>query len=548
MKGLNGFMKKASIAAASLALYFNAGGCPPPSPTIPLEPQQPSQPVNPQPNNPPQTPQTRPRSYSELLEVLLNKPDSDYISDLASYTKQLYDNNPQNANQIITNELASKITSSTRMNNLVVASNRMAGLEIVFSDSGYELKLPSQNVNTPIVYYVNGITTTIPEFISQVNALRKVTSEISTPTAVTGFYNRSFSEARINDIPICPLARLSPFVSPIKTLCAGQGFLADLSEASVQTLNVWGLWQFEPGQVDKLYNSVQTAFSQNKKIIFLGHSQGNLFIQQVINRLGNRNKDDYRVVSVGTPILVSHPSGANAVSLVQIDGDILTQVIPGVPTSNTLRSIVNGTPSQDHSFEYSYLLPNSDSRMRILDDIEGFARQLTNSYPSNRWADVVVYVSDPRLNESAQSGIGQPDSRAALINQDGLETRWIEYAFTDIGAINGPGVDLRIHFEPSNGTAFVRIIQDVLIERDGRRYVSVFGGGELRFNEFTLNPNNSSKMEVDLDLSPRFIAQINNILTGVEVGATSGIVKLDSIEILNSRSVHYLRNNYPMWP
>ncbi|MEK6826491.1 MAG: hypothetical protein AABX90_02590, partial [Nanoarchaeota archaeon] len=154
-------------------------------------------------------------NFTSSLENLLENPSDarHRIDDLFSAIGERYAKyGADRAMSLVEQDLASNIKTAGRMDKLEDASRELDGNVIVFDlPDTFLNKLVPQAINKPIVFYVNGITTTIPDYINQLYALRGALKELDIDLGVTGFYNESFSEVKINGVKVCPLIRLAPF-------------------------------------------------------------------------------------------------------------------------------------------------------------------------------------------------------------------------------------------------------------------------------------------------------------------------------------------------
>ncbi|MFH0983563.1 MAG: lectin-like protein [Planctomycetota bacterium] len=328
--------------------------------------------INPNVNQTDNNPSGPPENVKDALLQALDKQDEESLAIFEGLVSDLYHNlSPASACLRVQDEIAAAIQTTDDLRKLVELSE-MAGRTVNQN--------PMAKVNTQLrssssvwVIFVNGIDNPYPYFLNASGNFEKALNQEVGDIEYFGFYNWSASD-------LCPLVRETYKSGAYANLCEAAAYVFDLAEARAQ------MWGSRPPtsqvQVDNLIYIAEAIMGGGDRIIFVGHSQGSLFIRDALQALGSY-EGMYRVVLVATPIEIE---GAE---VVQMEGDIIL-LVPGRPDANVPNPVGFWCPvawltdagcdgAARHNFMDSYLKPESQAAEGIMEAIRGFADELRSA-------------------------------------------------------------------------------------------------------------------------------------------------------------------------
>ena len=336
-----------------------------------------------------QTPEEAVESLDRALEDALSEPEQPdtWLDAFVESIGSVYETHSgASATAAATAAMAEHLQTTDDLEQLARASASVAGQYIPLTHQTSEQRR-QQGVNGGRirVIYVNGTNTSFAEAIDQVSALEAALDEVLANVDEVGvFYNLSATETEIDGATFCDVLRLVPFIEDLADLCGAGGNIADIWESSLQVIQEWLTILPTADQVPDLVWVAQTYMDRGDGLIFVTHSQGNLFVSQAIQDLDGY-EDSYRVVSVATPIRIEGSA------LVQMAGDIVVVAVPTAPAPNFDHAPLDdlfcstnpdvGCAGAYHSFEKSYLLADSEARRRIQEAVEQAAQSLRSEVP-----------------------------------------------------------------------------------------------------------------------------------------------------------------------
>lgn len=199
-----------------------------------------------------------------------------------------------------------------------VLSLRFAGLTSGLAQSLPSL-CPTEVEPGTVLYYVNGILTPADRAcVTLINLRAKLIQEFGVEAASIEyrlFHNPSGMEdpslfcravgvyAALGSLalPGNVWSRLLGIARRYETVAQTCGGLEDVVEAIAQIQERLGRSTFSPTKVDRLRSAVIQDVRSGKRVILVGHSQGNLFIQQALSGLGGDVLKSVGVVAIAPP-------------------------------------------------------------------------------------------------------------------------------------------------------------------------------------------------------------------------------------------------------
>ncbi len=392
-----------AVVSAGLVATFALIGCAPPPPETGSDDQNEN-------GGPP--PPTQSTPLEELRErilsaqrLLLSEPEKerDNVDALTDAILEVHERLPTDeAVALVQRQLASAIESPEDMERLADAAMHLTewSLELPGADDeldGNPRSAAKHTTELPVVLFVNGVNTSPGDFTNGVAALRSaLTGTPAGASPIGGVYDWGSADG------FCLFLRVlwflpEPLRSVVEAFCRLFGLVYDLAEATIQTLETWGLWFPPPPHVNRLVDVVQQNIDDRRDVILVAHSQGNLSVQQALDRvlaLKASNRCHVRVVSVASPINVVP---TDIIRLVQINPDVIT-LVPGAPSGNMPPSLPDSyNPTAHHSFESSYLKEGSTTRTAIVQAVVEWASDLTEDTTSGQ--------SDPIPDCAVRAGV-----------------------------------------------------------------------------------------------------------------------------------------------
>ena len=313
------------------------------------------------------------------------------------------------------------------------------------------------------LYFVPGVNTDIFTTFMQATYLREYIKQ-ENPTAlkeiaVRIWFNKSSlptsTDGEICQLFVGPAASATPIrdnSTSIDLLPTSMQNLAEaydnifqncidaygISASSVQSLSDWrtsaAAYTPDAAEVSELKNQIALDIQSGRKVILIGHSQGNKLIESVVNSLGTDGDgdldDSLGVLAVAPPFTFTGSGGYGDFTAYTMGGDLTTDVT-GAPASNLtndLSSDTNITPEThrlaQNDLVLSYLGDNTNGSM-IVNEIITQSEDLMNGREfvgqgffqvSLSWdidGDIDLHVFEPNgahvLWSSKQGIVGQLD-------------------------------------------------------------------------------------------------------------------------------------------
>lgn len=308
------------------------------------------------------------------------------------------------------------VTTSAAMQSLVEKSAALNGREVDAGlTGGAQSKLAApmpQAVNgardpEPVVLFINGINNTHAEFVSSLEALRKLLTPLATVVRVEGYYNVSGRDREYyrfgtfaRPIDHARAVALAQAPEPGDNGALGVGF--DLAEAGMQGLEDWVRILPSDADATEFADLIRRRIDNGHTVIIVAHSQGNYMARQALTYLveaeGEERPpvDSIGVISVGSPTSSFATSPPHTIAIM-MTGEVMDRLALGswnanVPIQERQRS---DNMVALHSFNSSYLR-NSVARDMIYEGVERLAEDLTNTRRSVQFTGRVV---DANTNE-----------------------------------------------------------------------------------------------------------------------------------------------------
>jgi hypothetical protein len=289
---------------------------------------------------------------SDAARVFLSSADSPQAAFdvLTAELVRLFDANPDPnvATETALASLADALRTTGDIDALLGASTNVGdvlSLRFAGLTSGLAQSLPSlcpaEIEPGTVLYYVNGILTPADRACATLINLRaKLIQEFgveATSIEYRLFYNPTGSEdpslfcravgvyaaLRSLTLPGNVWSHLLGIARRYETVARVCGGLEDVVEAVAQIQERLGRGTFSPAKVERLRSAVIQDVRSGKRVILVGHSQGNLFIQQALSDLGGDVLGSVGVVAIGSPATDVNAPAYGGYSSHMLQNDIL---------------------------------------------------------------------------------------------------------------------------------------------------------------------------------------------------------------------------------
>lgn len=244
-----------------------------------------------------------------------------------------------------------------------------------------------------VVRFVNGVNTTPWDVETSVPKLLSLADmaglQDRTKYLITSFYNRTQQyQQSLNKWSCMVSAGMSAAFAPASAIdnyaaCFGVSVLADLSEASQQTINsLLGTFPSQAAEdASQLAGTIMGDLGNGSRVILVAHSQGNLMVREALDLLRKSgSQTDLRcvgVLSIAPPVQVpANGNGPSVTSMIVDDRsvqDILKIVNPlnaATPVSNALSGELNGKYPILNFFSFLSPVSTANLVLRVADGIK----------------------------------------------------------------------------------------------------------------------------------------------------------------------------------
>ncbi|MEZ4359182.1 MAG: hypothetical protein R3B48_03305 [Kofleriaceae bacterium] len=304
-----------------------------------------------------------------IAAVLRAQGNEEAIRALQIEISRLLANTPaqQDAEQVVRSSLLAAVETSSDIDALFALQRQAAGgvFSTRFTQIGRGLNplaLCEDTEADTVVYFVNGIMTTLPEALTSLHLLEAATHITLAGTGSVDyrlFYNPTNIPGGDDPMAWCQSFGFLAVYGQVseeeksrlrglaESRCGERGRLSDLFEVAAQYVSGTHSVLEEDWLTERLQDVVRSDVLSGKRVIIVAHSQGNIYARNMAHRfLAQQSPFEgdlgpaIGVVSLGSPVSFSSEvtSFLGGLTTVQVEHELIS-LLPGAPEGNVANEL-----------------------------------------------------------------------------------------------------------------------------------------------------------------------------------------------------------------